>query len=99
MNMRNLTQDEIRWLFANLRKVNFFANIGLDRVDSIVSRFSACDLPAGKKIISEGVAGEALYIIKSGECEVFKKKGWFGKKIIATLKEGDFAGEMISYLG
>ncbi len=94
MLSRKLTQDEIKWLFANLRKVNFFANVGLDRIDGIVSRFFAYDLPRGKIVIKEGSVGEALYIIKLGECEVFKKKGWFGKKTLAILKEGDFAGEM-----
>jgi len=94
MNGRRLTEAEIKWLFSNLRKVNFFATVGLDSIDRIVSRFSAYDLPPGKMLIREGTEGDAFYIIKSGECEVFKKSGLFSKKRLAVLKEGDFAGEM-----
>ncbi|MDI6757968.1 MAG: cyclic nucleotide-binding domain-containing protein [Endomicrobiia bacterium] len=91
---RTLTQEEVAWLFKNLRKVNFFSKVTLDNIDSVVEKFRAYSYPKGKAIIKEGVSGGALYIIKSGECEVTKKKGWFGSARLAALKEGDFFGEM-----
>lgn len=91
---RTLTREEVAWLFKNLRKVNFFSKVTLDNIDSIVAKFGAYSYDKGKTIIREGGVGGALYIIKSGECEVSKKKGWFGSARLAVLKEADFFGEM-----
>ncbi len=91
---RTLTQDEVSWLFKNLRRVNFFTKVTIDNIDRIVAKFGVYSYEKGKSIIKEGAVGGALYIIRSGECEVSKKKGWFGSARLAALKEGDFFGEM-----
>ncbi len=48
----------------------------------------------GKMIFNEGDAGDKLYIILKGEVEIFKKIGDTREEVLATLKTGDFFGEM-----
>jgi CRP-like cAMP-binding protein len=45
-------------------------------------------------IFEEGKPGVALFIIKSGEVAIFKHGAMFGEKLITTLSEGNFFGEM-----
>jgi len=49
---------------------------------------------AGQVIVNEGDVGDKLYIILKGEVEVFKKVGEDREEILATLKAGDYFGEM-----
>ena len=52
------------------------------------------EFPAGTLVIREGTPGECLYIIKSGEVEVFTQDSKKGKLVLATLREGDYFGEI-----
>jgi cAMP-dependent protein kinase regulator len=52
------------------------------------------EFPAGTVVIEEGAPGECLYILKSGEVEVFASGSQKEKVILATLKEGDYFGEI-----
>jgi CRP-like cAMP-binding protein len=52
------------------------------------------EFPAGALVIEEGTPGDCLYIIKSGEVEVFTPDPKKEKLILATLQEGDYFGEI-----
>ena len=52
------------------------------------------EFPAETVVIEEGAPGECLYMIKSGEVEVFARGSQKEKVILATLKEGDYFGEI-----
>jgi cAMP-dependent protein kinase regulator len=52
------------------------------------------EFPAGASVIEEGAPGDCLYIIKSGEVEVFTLDPKKEKLILATLHEGDYFGEI-----
>lgn len=47
--------------------------------------------PAGTTIIKEGDAGEAFYLLESGECEAFKADI---KEPVMHYKKGDYFGEL-----
>ena len=47
------------------------------------------DVPAGQLLIREGAAGDDFFILVRGSAEVLK-----GKRKVATLRAGDFAGEV-----
>ncbi len=49
--------------------------------------------PSGETIFEEGDSGAEMYIIQSGEVEIFTTTGT-GPKRLAVLEEGDFFGEM-----
>ena len=60
----------------------------------ILEKVSLEEFPAETTVIEEGARGECMYILKVGEVEVFS---WGEKKekvILATLKEGDYFGEI-----
>src|SRR4051812_12725321 len=49
---------------------------------------------AGQVIIEEGELGDSVYVIVSGEVEVMRKDGSGQNKVIASLGNKDFFGEM-----
>ncbi len=89
-----MTPEEIKSLFSALRKINFFSLVPMKTMERMISQFIKKEYKKGEAIIKQGKAGTALYIIKSGSCLVYRKTGWFSKQDIATLKPGDFFGEM-----
>jgi len=52
------------------------------------------EFPVGTLVIEEGAPGDCLYIIKSGEVEVFTPDPKREKLTLATLQEGDYFGEI-----
>jgi cAMP-dependent protein kinase regulator len=52
------------------------------------------EFPAGNLVIEEGTPGDCLYIIKSGEVEVFTLDAMREKLVLAKLQEGDYFGEI-----
>jgi len=52
------------------------------------------EFPAGNLVIEEGTPGDCLYIIKSGEVEVFTLDAVREKLVLAKLQEGDYFGEI-----
>lgn len=48
---------------------------------------------AGSVIFREGDSGEEMYIIQNGEVRI-SKKARMAEQVLATLKDGDFFGEM-----
>lgn len=47
----------------------------------------------GNKIFNEGDDGDAVYLLVSGEVELYRRDG-LHSKTLATLKKGDIFGEM-----
>jgi cAMP-dependent protein kinase regulator len=60
----------------------------------ILEAVSLEEFPAGTVVIEEGAPGECLYILKSGEVEVFASGSQKEKVSLAMLKEGDYFGEI-----
>lgn len=60
----------------------------------ILEHLSLEEIPEGVTVLEEGSPGDCLYIIKSGEVEVFTV-GLKGERLVlARLKEGDYFGEI-----
>jgi CRP/FNR family transcriptional regulator, cyclic AMP receptor protein len=72
-----------------LRRVRLFADLDEREVAQIALLFKERSFPAGEAIIREGTGGAAFYIIESGEVTVT-----IGGESRATLKEGDYFGEI-----
>ncbi len=60
----------------------------------ILETVSLEEFPAGAVVIEEGTPGNCLYILKSGEVEVFAAGAQKEKVTLASLKEGDYFGEI-----
>src|SRR3989339_1455863 len=94
MEKRALAEDELKQLFSALKKINFFASIPIKNMDRVIEQFAKITAPRGRKLIKEGREGKSLFVIKSGGCLVYRKKGWFSKQKLNNLSAGDFFGEM-----
>jgi cAMP-dependent protein kinase regulator len=62
--------------------------------DQILTHLTLEEFPEGAMVIEEGSPGDCLYIIKSGEVEVFTADAKEEKLVLATLREGDYFGEI-----
>jgi CRP-like cAMP-binding protein len=50
--------------------------------------------PKNSTLFVEGMSGEILYLIHKGSVEITHKSANNAEKVLATLKEGEFLGEM-----
>lgn len=65
-----------------------------DRME-VINKFENVELDTGDVIIREGEEGKALYVIKHGAIDVVKIHPETKEKLLlATLREGDFFGEI-----
>ena len=72
-----------------LQRVRLFADLDRPELEQIALLFKERRFPAGETIIREGTGGAAFYVIETGEVTVT-----IGGEERATLKEGDYFGEI-----
>ncbi len=77
------------YVIDSLRKNELFKMGKKETLELIVSYGNILDIDIGERVIKEGDWGNTMYIIIKGEFNVYKE----GKQI-ATLKPGDFFGEV-----
>jgi hypothetical protein len=76
-----------------LRRIDFLSPLSDKEIKELSDNLEWKIYPKGKTIIREGEEGDSFYIIREGEVEVIiSKRG--KKKVIATLKNNDYFGEM-----
>jgi signal transduction histidine kinase len=76
-----------------LRAVPLFADLMPADLEALLASSRTFTAPTGMRIIGEGDAGEALFVILSGELEVSKNED--GREIVLARRgAGDFLGEM-----
>lgn len=95
-NDGRLGEKEYRWLDKGLRKMGFFAKLDLKTLSSVLPYMRLARYPKGRTICREGGPGDGFYLIYEGGVEV-TKKGW--DKAVATLRSGEFFGEMSLLFG
>ncbi len=70
-----------------------FRELPYSEREKFLPKFELVIIGKDEDIVREGEIGEAMFVIVSGTVEVWTKRG--GKKIVlATLREGDFFGEI-----
>jgi CRP/FNR family cyclic AMP-dependent transcriptional regulator len=74
---------------ARLKAVPLFAHCDSKEIAFIVTQVEEMDFPAGRVLCSEGAFGGDFFILESGSADVTR-----GGKKIATMRPGDFFGEI-----
>jgi CRP-like cAMP-binding protein len=72
-----------------LSKVPLFAQLSEKELEFVASRADEVDVPAGKRLITQGHPGDTFYVLLNGEAEVV-----IDGNPRRTLKTGDFFGEI-----
>jgi len=94
---RLLPQDQTRAV-GRLAEMPLFEALGEDVLWAIAERLLLQHVPAGEMIFAEGQRGDALYVVDSGQIEIFSD-GPHGRTILARLGEDEFFGEMALLTG
>lgn len=79
-----------------LMKVPLFSNLSVEDFQRVAEKLSEKRFAKGDYMVKQGELGDYFYVLKSGEAEVLLED--VGRKV-ATLKEGDFFGEIALLVG
>ncbi len=74
---------------AALSHVPLFAGFSKRALASLAENTDVVSFSPGQKIVEEGMLGEAMFVIMSGEATVLK-----GDRRLGTVRPGDFFGEV-----
>lgn len=85
---------ELGVLAHMMRKVAFFSPLTVGQLDEILPHVRVHSFSPGETVFKQGQKGDAFYIVYKGSVTVRLKKFLFLTKAVATLKEGDFFGEI-----
>lgn len=77
-----------------IRRVPLFANLTPAQVDSLAATVDKHRIKRGASVVEQGKNSNALFLILSGRAHVVKRDSNAREVIIATLKAGDYIGEM-----
>ena len=94
--MKKLTigATELGLLAHMMRKVEFFTPLTVGQLDKILPTIMLYSYEKGETVFSQGQKGDAFYIIYQGSVEIRLRQWLVLSKKIATLKAGDFLGEI-----
>lgn len=81
-----------------LLQTELFENIPQRAVNYLLNCLTLKKMKAGKKLISQGREGDALYIIRQGSCEVKTERNGVSQ-VVNTIGAGGVVGEMAVLTG
>jgi putative peptide zinc metalloprotease protein len=76
-----------------LRAMPLFAGCSEDDIDALVAALQPRRLPAGRQFIRQGEAGDAAYLVRLGEVEVWQRDENGRERLVGELRRGDYCGE------
>lgn len=92
VNLKN--GEKIEDALKFFRRIPLFEDLGekeLRKVEALIHRRT---YRPGELVFSEGEPGVGMYIIKKGQVEIFWKDSKGNDKLVSTLSDGDFFGDL-----
>ena len=86
--------SETEIIMNSLKNIEFLNLINYDELRNIAAYSSFETFGAGETIVKQGDTGDTFYLIHSGIVDVLYKDSAGNEKLLATLKQGEFFGEM-----
>jgi CRP/FNR family transcriptional regulator, cyclic AMP receptor protein len=77
-----------------IRRVPLFANLTSDQVNHLAANITKRTIKKGDEVVRQGENSNALFLILSGRAHVLMTDSKGKEVILATLKAGDYIGEM-----
>jgi len=94
MKKLDIGPTELGILAHMLRKVEFFSPLTIGQLERVLPTVMLYAYAAGEKVFAQGQKGDAFYIIYKGSVDIRIRQWLVLSKKVATLKEGDFLGEI-----
>jgi len=79
---------------ALLADVELFEHVGAEDLARLAEFIDLCNLPAGETLFKAGEPGESLYLVRTGEVELFIKDTAGQKILLAIAGPGEIFGEL-----
>ena len=79
-----------------LMKVPLFSSLSVEDFQSVAEKLEEKEFAKGDYMVKQGELGDYFYVLKKGEADVVLEDE---QKKVATLKEGDFFGEIALLVG
>jgi len=89
-----LTKYEQIWLRDVLGKTGFYKFLSPPEIEQLHDRMSVLSYEQGEKIIKEGAAGGAFYILAHGRVGIVKESEKGGQQSLAEIEGANFFGEI-----
>lgn len=87
-------KDRLTWIETSLRRVPVLGALSDEHISQLARGVSVEEYAMGEQIVIQGNEGDSMYLIQAGVCDVIVEKKDVHSQKVATLKEGDFFGEM-----
>ncbi|MGH9856371.1 MAG: mechanosensitive ion channel domain-containing protein, partial [Acidobacteriota bacterium] len=87
-----IRETTIKHLADTLAKVYLFASLEPEERRLIAEKLVEVRYAEGETIIREGEQDEAFFVIEKGEVEVYLLSSHGNRKVLTTLRDGDFFG-------
>lgn len=94
-----LNEEEIKWLYTVLRKVEFLSVLTVGELDRLATFVMKKSFKKRSTVFKQGDKGDFFYIIYSGTVSIFSSMKGKSKQKIATLGSGEYFGEMALVYG
>lgn len=94
MKQLEIGPTELGLLAHMLRKVEFFTPLTVGQLEQVLPSIMLYSYDKGETVFSQGQRGDAFYIVYKGSVDVSLRRWLVLSTKVATLKEGDFFGEI-----
>ncbi len=94
MKKLDIGPTELGLLAHMMRKVDFFSPLTIGQLEKILPAIMLYSYDKGETVFSQGQKGDAFYIVYQGSVEIRLRQWLVLSKKIATMKAGDFLGEI-----
>lgn len=94
MKKLDIGPTELGLLAHMLRKVEFFTPLTIGQIEKVLPTVMLYSYDKGETVFSQGQKGDAFYIVYRGSVEIRLRQWLVLSKTVATMKPGDFLGEI-----
>lgn len=94
MKKLEIGPSELGILAHMMRKVEFFTPLTVGQLERVLPAVMLYAYDAGERVFRQGQKGDAFYIVYQGSVEIRLRRLLVLSKTVATMKAGDFLGEI-----
>lgn len=94
MKKLEIGPSELGILAHMMRKVEFFTPLTVGQLERVLPAVMLYAYDAGERVFGQGQKGDAFYIVYQGSVEIRLRRLLVLSKTVATMKAGDFLGEI-----